>query len=101
MNLTELERKLIAAARRHPPAASVPYAFEKRIMARLGSRPVVDEVALWANGLWRAAAACFAIAMLLGAFSVLDSTNGVAANNDLSEDFESIMLPDVNPESEL
>ena len=35
MNLAELERKLIAAARANPPSDRVPYAFEKRIMARL------------------------------------------------------------------
>ena len=40
MNLAELERKLIAAARANPPSDRVPYAFEKRIMARLAARPV-------------------------------------------------------------
>ena len=29
MNLAELERKLIAAARANPPSDRVPYAFEK------------------------------------------------------------------------
>ena len=48
MNLAELERKLIAAARANPPSDRVPYAFEKRIMARLAARPVVDGWALWA-----------------------------------------------------
>ena len=38
MNLAELERKLIAAARANPPSDRVPYAFEKRIMARLAAR---------------------------------------------------------------
>ena len=35
MNLAELETKLIAAARCHPPGDRVPYAFEQRVMARL------------------------------------------------------------------
>ena len=56
MNLAELERKLIAAARANPPSDRVPYAFEKRIMARLAARPVADGWALWARALWRAAA---------------------------------------------
>ena len=53
MNLAELERKLIAAARANPPSDRVPYAFEKRIMARLAAWPVADSWALWARALWR------------------------------------------------
>lgn len=101
MNLIELERKLIAVARRNPPDDRVPYAFAQRITARLRSRPVSDEWALWARGLWRAAAACFLIAMLLGAFSYLHPGNRAASTNDLSEDFENTMLADVNQETEL
>jgi hypothetical protein len=101
MNLTDLERKLIAAARRHPPDDRVPYAFAQRITARLLSRPVSDEWALWARGLWRAAAACFVIAILLGAFSFLSPINGTASTSDLSEEFENTMLADVNQETEL
>jgi hypothetical protein len=100
MNLTELERKLIAAARRNPPHDRVPYAFAQRITARLRNLPASDEWALWARGLWRAAAACFVIAMLLGAFSYLHP-GGAASTNDLSEDFENTMLADVNQETEL
>ena len=60
MNLADLERKLIAAARRLPPSEAVPYAFEKRIMAHLRARPALDEWSLWARALWRAAAPCVA-----------------------------------------
>ena len=58
MNLAELERKLIAAARANPPGDQVPYAFEKRILAHLATRPVADGWELWARALWRAAALC-------------------------------------------
>src|ERR1035441_10170892 len=58
MNVTQLERKLIAAARANPPSDRVPYAFEKRIMAHLAAQPVVDDWALWARALLRAAAPC-------------------------------------------
>src|ERR1039458_1755153 len=47
MNVTQLERKLIAAARANPPTDRVPYAFEKRIIAHLAAQPVVDAWALW------------------------------------------------------
>ena len=49
MNLAELERKLIAAARANPPGDQVPYAFEKRILAHLATRPVADGWELWAR----------------------------------------------------
>ena len=102
MNIVDLQRKLIAAARRNPPADRVPYAFEKRVMALLGSRSVPDDAALWARALWRGAAACFAVTVLIGAFSILSSTGGPAvSSNDLSQDFESTMLAAVDQDSEV
>ena len=91
MNLAELERKLIAAARANPPSDWVPYAFEKRIMALLAARPVVDAGALWARALWRAAAPCVAIMLLLGAWSLLTPQSSAPAN-DLSQDLEQTLL---------
>ncbi len=44
MNLAELERKLIAAARANSPSERVPYAFEKRILALIASRPALDHL---------------------------------------------------------
>ena len=64
MNLAELQKKLIAAARANPPSDVVPYAFEKRIMARLASRPVADPWLSWGVALWRGAAASVAISIL-------------------------------------
>ena len=97
MNLAELERKLIAAARANPPSDQVPYAYEKRIMARLAARPVVDGWALWAQALWRAAAPCAAIMLLLGAWSWLAPLDGAPAN-DLSQDLEQTLLAAVEPD---
>jgi hypothetical protein len=67
----------------------------------LHSRPVSDEWALWARGLWRAAAACFVVAMLLGAFSYLEPGNISSSTSDLSDEFVNTMLADVNQETEL
>ena len=70
MNLPELQKKLLAAARRNPPGAPVPYAFEKRIMARLAAAPqpaaslTPGEWLAWSRALWLGAAACAAIALL-------------------------------------
>jgi len=64
MNLSELQKKLFASARRNPPQSQVPYAFEKRIMARLSSPPKPSEGLAWSRALWYGAAVCVAVAML-------------------------------------
>ena len=95
MNVEELQRKLIAAARAHPPGDRVPLAFEKRIMARLPARPVLDDWALWARALWRAAAPCVAIMLLLSAWSFF-APRPAAPANDLSQEFENTLLAAVD-----
>ena len=67
MNLDELHKELIAAARSRPLADRVPHTFEKRVMAALREPPAPDEGEGWARGLWRAALACLALMLLLGA----------------------------------
>ena len=91
MNLAELERKLIAAARTHAPSDRVPYAFEKRIMAHLAIRPMRDHWELWGRALWRAAAPCVAIMVLLGAWSFFGSQSSTGTT-DLSQDLEQTLL---------
>jgi len=91
MNLAELERKLIATARANPPSEEVPYAFEKRVMALVADRRVEDDWTLWARALWRAAATCVAVMLLLGAWSLL-APPGSAPPNDLSLDLEQTLL---------
>lgn len=91
MNVFELQKKLIATARRQPADDRVPYAFEKRIMALIYSAPVVDRWALWARGLSRAALSCVALALVCVALSLYVlplADNG----NDLSQDFENTLL---------
>jgi hypothetical protein len=95
MNLAELQRKLIAAARADSPSDRVPYAFEKRIMARLMVQPVLDHWALWSRALWRAVAPCVAITVLLSAWSFLEPAAN-APTNDLSQEFENTVLAAVD-----
>jgi hypothetical protein len=96
MDLAELQKKLIAAARADMLGGQVPYAFEKRITALLAARRVPpDNLALWVYGLWRAAASCVAVAAVCGVFSLL--TPAAADNrNDLSQDFENTLLASVD-----
>ena len=95
MNIVELQKKLIAAARLNPPDDRVPYAFEKRIMALIASRAVADHWVFWTRGLWRAAASCVAVAVVCGVvslFTPVPPDNG----KDLSQDFENTLLAAVD-----
>ncbi|SRR5581483_4778520 len=89
MNLSGLEKKLIAAARTNPPGDNVPYAFEKRIMALLPRHPV-DVWGLWAHGLSRAAALCVIAALLLGAGTFF--LPAASHPDNLSQDVETTLL---------
>jgi hypothetical protein len=90
MKLDLLQQKLIAVAKANPPSDGVPYAFEKRIIARLGACKVPDAWALWAGALWRAVVPCLAVMVLLGAWALLAPANAPSAN--LSQQFESTVL---------
>jgi hypothetical protein len=91
MDLAELERKLIAAGRRNPPSEEVPHTFEQRLLARLRACPVVDHWALWSQALWRAAAPCVGVMLLLGAWWWFSPARDLPAN-DLSQEFERTVL---------
>jgi hypothetical protein len=94
MNLETLGRKLIATARKNPPADAVPYAFEKRIMARvLAPRTVSDEWAQWARSLWLGAAACMVITAGIYLWSSLPEADLELAM-DFSESIEQTILAD-------
>ena len=95
MNVAELEQKLIAAARAHPPSERVPYAFEKRILARLAARAISDGWEVWARALWRAAAACAALMLVLAAWSFFALRDRTPVN-DLSQDLEQTLLAAVD-----
>lgn len=71
MDPSEPCQKLIAAARALPPDERVPYAFEKRVMARLAGGFILDPWTLWGQGLARAAVLCVAVTLLLAASSFL------------------------------
>ena len=97
MNLAELQKKLIAAARANVPGDQVPYAFEKRVTALLASRVAPDNMALWVHGLWRSAISCVAISLLLGAWAFFNPTTATTATTtDLSQNFENTLLASVD-----
>jgi len=91
MNIVELQKKLLTAARANPPGDRVPYAFEKRVMALLTARVATDPLALWVRGLWRAAVPCVVVALLLGAWAFSHPAASTNAG-DLSQNFENTLL---------
>ena len=96
MNIAELHKKLIAAARLQKPDVRVPYAFEKRIMARINGRAAHNHwTSTWTHSLWRAAVSCVVVAMLFGAWTVLEPA-GSSASDDLSMDFQNTLLASVD-----
>ncbi len=88
MNLQNLQEKLLAIARKNPPSDRVPYAFEKRIMARL-AKPMIDHWSAWGRALWRAAAACVLAMALLGGWSFQMAPS---ENVDLSQDLKNTVF---------
>jgi hypothetical protein len=94
MNVSELQKKLMAAARANTPGDHVPYAFEKRIMALLPSVTPSDSMVLWVRGLWQAAASCAVIALLCGAWSFFSPA--ATSGEDLSQNFENTLMASVD-----
>jgi anti-sigma-K factor RskA len=99
MNLDQLQQKLLAAARAHPPGDSVPFAFEKRILAHLTGRPVTDQAAWWVRGLWRSAASCAAICVLLGAWTFFSPAHP-DADDELAQQFENTVFAAVDQDGD-
>ena len=96
MNLDNLQHKLIAAARAEQPSDRVPYAFEKRVMARL-AEVRADLLGAWSHALWRAAGLCIAVMLLSGAWTFLSDDDaaglvGDNSNRDFAQEFESTLL---------
>jgi len=93
MNVDDIQRHVIAAARANPPSDRVPYGFERRVMNRVLGVKAADAWAHWAAALWRAAAPCVAVALLLAVWSMLDgSGNGSGTSSDVSQQFENMVL---------
>ncbi|MBI2948752.1 MAG: hypothetical protein HYY23_14025 [Verrucomicrobia bacterium] len=94
MNTLELQKKLFAAARSTPPREDVPYAFEKRIMARITKEALVDVWSLWGRLLWRAAAPCVGLTLALTVWAMLSSHSANGNTDNLAVALENqVMAP--------
>lgn len=70
MNRDSLHDKIIRVAQNNSPDHRVPYAFEKRVMARILAR-VPDKWAALDRVVWWAAGACSAVALSMGVWASL------------------------------
>jgi anti-sigma-K factor RskA len=96
MDLDALQRALLRSARGYPPEPQVPYAFEKRVMAHLGATPPrLQSAQIWNRILWRAAAPCVALSLLLSAWSFLAGSPG-STPDTLAAELESAVLAPLN-----
>jgi anti-sigma factor RsiW len=96
MNLAELHRKLIAAARANAPEDRVPYAFEKRIMARLAGQTAPDALTLWGHAFSRAAVYCVIFMLMLAAGSYFAPAPVPGNTETLSQDVEQTLFAAVD-----
>jgi hypothetical protein len=96
MNLEQLRQKLIASARVSTPEPRVPYGFSTRVISRIkGCRPL-DAWGFWAHALWRATAPCVAVALILGAWSLVTTLKSSSGSGngafDVAQEFENTLL---------
>ncbi len=87
MNLTALQERLMAAARAVAPSDRVPFAFERRVMARLETTQPLDGWGLWGPALWRAALSSLALTLCCSAWLLWTESEWRRAS-DLSHDLE-------------
>src|SRR5687768_10061945 len=92
MKLDQLQKSLISAARQARPDETVPYAFEKRVMANLQNRRPLDLLAVWSQALWRGAFTCVVITVLASLISIPGNDKDLAQDGDLSEDLEQTVM---------
>jgi hypothetical protein len=83
------------AARALKSDERVPFAFEKRILARLNGRAAVDVSAMFARVMWKAALSCLAISLITGA---VVSFSGASSGELLATDLERTVLAPVDVE---
>ena len=97
MDLQRLEQSLFRAAKAKTPLETVPYGFEKRVMRHLLTPRMIDWHAAWSRALWRAAAPCVGLMLLLGAWAY--SRPEPEHSNDLASDFENTLMAEVHADS--
>ena len=97
LEIRSSDEQFLRFARNLPANEHVPYAFEKRIMARLRDLLTPDPLTLWSRMLWRAVGPCLGVMILVVLFSsegLVDSSAGQAAGElaFVTADFVTVVL---------
>jgi len=100
MNLSDLQKRLLRAARENPPSDAAPYAFEKRVMSHLAARQPESAWAWWGSALWRGAVACVAITLLCGVWSYTSYRRPAETATNFSQDLESTVFASMSQPGE-
>lgn len=101
MNINLLHAKLIRVARSNPPSDQVPYAFEKRILARIRSERMIDNVTLWGRALWRAAVLCIGVMVFLSMWATYTpKPPATATADDLGLELETTLMASVSVDND-
>jgi hypothetical protein len=95
-----LRQRLIEIARHEPPVDRVPWAFEKRIMSRLLPRTGLDPWSLWNRILWRCAAPCVALTLLVGGFAWYRQ-HDVSTGDSFAADLETVLYAPITDSQEV
>ena len=85
--------KFLSLARALPESARCPFAFEKRIMARLRGLQQQDKWKAWAPAMWKAALCGLSILAVVGAFARFSEQN---SNELLASELETTVMASVN-----
>jgi hypothetical protein len=90
MKAEQLRQRLLAVGRSLPAACEVPYAFEKRIMARLRHAKPLDPWLFWNRILWRCAAPCVVLTLVIGVLAWWGPAE-MQTSDTLTADLESVV----------
>jgi hypothetical protein len=86
--------EFVKLAREVPRDERAPYAFEKRVMARIAGAHAADPLAFWTRALWRAVTPCLAV-MAIAAFVSFSRTDDVQGDAGLDLEAAVMAAPEV------
>lgn len=85
--------EFVRLARALPVNERTPYAFEKRIMARLAATPMADALSEWTHVLWRAMAPCVGIMLVAAAISLASKSADPTPENEGTDLEQTVFVP--------
>jgi hypothetical protein len=93
MEQPDFQRSFLKLAANLPENDRVPFAFEKRIMARLSSGPALDPLTVWGGLLWKSVLPCLGVLLLTSMLAALTTQT-----DPYAPDLESAVLEPIAAE---